>query len=76
MDGMVIAESRTTLRGRLVCERGPRGTDLASRGTEGSATVKPRGRLWLKNGSRVRLEPPHTNHVWSYDFVSAKTYVE
>ena len=35
---------------------------------------KPRGRLWLTDGSCVRLSPEHTNHVWSYDFVSAKTH--
>ncbi|HEU5400133.1 MAG TPA: IS3 family transposase [Terriglobales bacterium] len=35
---------------------------------------KPRGRLWCNDGSCVRLRPEHTNHVWSYDFVSAKTY--
>ena len=34
---------------------------------------KPRGRL-LIDGSCVRLRPEHTNHVWSYDFVSAKTH--
>jgi putative transposase len=35
---------------------------------------KPRGRLWFNDGSCVRLRPQHVNHVWSYDFVSAKTY--
>jgi transposase InsO family protein len=35
---------------------------------------KPRGRLWFNDGSCVRLRPTHVNHVWSYDFVSAKTY--
>jgi transposase InsO family protein len=35
---------------------------------------KPRGRLWLNDGSCVRLRPEHANHVWSYDFVSTKTY--
>jgi putative transposase len=29
---------------------------------------KPRGRLWLNDGSCVRLRPTHQNHVWSYDF--------
>ena len=28
-----------------------------------------RGRLWLADGSCVRLRPKHRNHVWSYDFV-------
>jgi putative transposase len=35
---------------------------------------KPRERLWLNDGSRVRLRPERPNHVWSYDFVSAKTH--
>jgi hypothetical protein len=37
---------------------------------------KPKGRLWLNDGSCVRLRPEHVNHVWSYDFVSAKTHDE
>jgi putative transposase len=28
-----------------------------------------RGRLWLNDGSCVRLRPEHRDHVWSYDFV-------
>lgn len=28
-----------------------------------------KGRLWLTDGSCVRLRPRHRNHVWSYDFV-------
>ena len=35
---------------------------------------KPRGRLWLNDGSCVRLRPEQANHVWSYDFVSACTH--
>ena len=35
---------------------------------------KPRGRLWLNDGSCVRLRPEHENHVWSYDFVRASTH--
>ena len=33
-----------------------------------------RGRLWLNDGSCVRLRPERANHVWSYDFVSARTH--
>ena len=29
----------------------------------------PRGRLWLNDGSCMRLRATHPNHVWSYDFV-------
>jgi transposase InsO family protein len=32
-----------------------------------------RGRLWLNDGSCVRLRPQHKDHVWSYDFVAART---
>jgi transposase InsO family protein len=35
---------------------------------------KPRRRLWLNDGSCMRLRPSHRNHVWSYDFVSAMTH--
>jgi putative transposase len=35
---------------------------------------KPRGRLWLNDGSCVRLRPMHRNHVWSYNFVSVRTH--
>ena len=33
-----------------------------------------RRRLWLNDGSCVRLRPEHPNHVWSYDFVMDRTY--
>lgn len=32
-----------------------------------------RGRLWLNDGSCVRLRPLHRDHVWSYDFVADRT---
>lgn len=32
-----------------------------------------RGRLWLNDGSCVRLRPEHRNHVWSYDFMMGRT---
>jgi transposase InsO family protein len=35
---------------------------------------KPRARLWLNDGSCVRLRPERRNHVWSYDFVEAQTH--
>lgn len=28
-----------------------------------------RGRLWLADGSCIRLRPERANHVWAYDFV-------
>ncbi len=33
-----------------------------------------RGRLWLADGSCIRLRPEHRNHVWAYDFVSETTH--
>lgn len=33
-----------------------------------------RGRLWLNDGSCVRLRPEHPNHVWAYDFVQDRTH--
>jgi putative transposase len=35
---------------------------------------RPRGRLWLNDGSCVRLRPERPNHVWAYDFVKAMTH--
>jgi transposase InsO family protein len=32
-----------------------------------------RARLWLNDGSCVRLRPQYRNHVWSYDFVMDRT---
>jgi len=32
-----------------------------------------RERLWLNDGSCIRLRPEHKNHVWSYDFVIEHT---
>jgi transposase InsO family protein len=33
-----------------------------------------RSRLWLNDGSCLRLRPEFPNHVWSYDFVEARTH--
>jgi len=33
-----------------------------------------RRRLWLNDGSCVRLRPQHRNHVWTYDFVFHRTH--
>jgi putative transposase len=32
-----------------------------------------RGRLWLNDGSCLRLRPERANHVWAYDFVEDRT---
>ena len=33
-----------------------------------------RGRLWLADGSCIRLRPEYRDHVWSYDFVEDRTH--
>jgi transposase InsO family protein len=33
-----------------------------------------RGRLWLNDGSCLRLRPERPNHVWAYDFVADRTH--
>jgi len=32
-----------------------------------------RGRLWLNDGSCIRLRPQYPHHVWAYDFVADLT---
>ena len=34
-----------------------------------------RGRLWLGDGSLIRLRPEHVDHVWAYDFVACRTHL-
>jgi len=33
-----------------------------------------RSRLWLNDGSCIRLRPRHPHHVWSYDFMQDRTH--
>lgn len=33
-----------------------------------------RSRLWLNDGSCIRLRPQYANHVWSYDFMQDRTH--
>ena len=33
-----------------------------------------RGRLWLSDGSFIRLRPLWPSHVWAYDFVATRTH--
>jgi len=37
------------------------------------ARQSKRGRLWLNEGSCIRLRPEYPNHVWAYDFVADRT---
>ena len=39
----------------------------------GAYLIRPSSGLWLTDGSCVRLRPEHPGHVWSYDFVKART---
>ena len=32
-----------------------------------------RGRLWLNDGSCMRLRPAWKNHIWPYDFMQIRT---
>ena len=42
-------------------------------GLKGPAKPPRRARLWLNDGSGIRLRPEYPNHVWSYDFVEDRT---
>jgi putative transposase len=42
-------------------------------GVKVSSKQPKRGRLWLNDGSCVRLRPQWRNHVWAYDFVLMRT---
>ena len=46
---------------------------LATRGAQGADQATERGRLWLDDGSCIRLRPEHRDHVWSYDFVEDRS---
>ena len=55
------------------------GTDRVQRiwrreGLKVPSKQRPRSRLWLNDGSCIRLRPERRNHVWSYDFVEAQTH--
>src|SRR5690606_27076510 len=53
---------------------------LASTGGSNRAVTKvpakqpKKGRLWLADGSCIRLRAERPNHVWSYDFVEDRTH--
>ena len=55
------------------------GTDRVQRiwrreGLKVPSKQRPRSRLWLNDGSCIRLRPERRNDVWSYDFVEAQTH--
>lgn len=45
-----------------------------ARGSRSRRSNDRASRLWLNDGSCVRLRPLHRNHVWSFDFVQAQTH--
>jgi transposase InsO family protein len=57
--------------GRSACRRW---SALAAGGSQGSKRQPKRRRLWLGDGSCIRLRPRHRGHVWSYDFVEDQTH--
>ncbi len=45
-----------------------------SEGLKVPAKQRKRGRLYLHDGSCIRIQPCWENHVWSYDFVSGRLH--
>ena len=45
-----------------------------ARRAEGAGPAAERGRLWLGDGSCIRLRPERRDHVWTYDFVEERTH--
>ena len=43
-------------------------------GLKGPPRQPKRGRLWLADGSCIRLRPERADHVWSYGFVEDRTH--
>src|SRR5215831_17949319 len=65
---------RTPAPGGLDNQRQAGRAYLATRGAEGPPKAAKRGRLWLTDGSCIRLRPEQRNHVWSHDFVEDRTH--
>ena len=55
------------------CEPQESRADLATGRAEGAGQAAQERRLWLNDGSCVRLRPQGPNHVWAYDFVLVRT---
>lgn len=47
---------------------------MAAGRLESTGQTTQAGRLWLNDGSCLRLKPEFTGHVWSYDFVLERTH--
>ena len=50
------------------------GADLEQEGLKVPKKQPRRGRLWLRDGSCIRLRPLYRHHVWAYDFVADRTH--
>ena len=69
----ISQDHRAAEDGRVAGGQGSSAAHLAAGRVEGSRPKqRPRGRLWLNDGSCIRLRPQHRNHVWSYDFVERR----
>ena len=51
----------------------PKGRIWRREGLQVPKKQPPRRRLWLTDGSCVRLRAEHPNHVWAYDFMATRT---
>ncbi len=72
---MATARSAALLKAAGVArQRQARRADLAARGPEGPGQTAQAGAIWDNDGSCLRLRPECRNHVWSYDFVEARTH--
>ena len=77
MADMVYRRITALLRTEGWHERQAGPAHLAAGGAEGPGWTQKqpkRGRLWLNDGSCIRLRPSWPNHVWSYDFVMDRTH--
>src|SRR4026207_1562933 len=68
-----VAGQRVAARGWLVNDK--RVERIWRReGLKVPAKQPKRARLWLNDGSCIRLRAERPNHVWSYDFVEERTH--
>src|SRR5437667_12828190 len=67
-------DRRVSASGWLAGQRQAGRADLAARRLKVPARQPKRARLWLNDGSCIRLRAERRNHVWSYDFVEDRTH--
>jgi putative transposase len=71
--GIMVGKDRVQLRA-LVRHRSEDHGERRREGLRVPQKQPKRSRLWLNDGSCIRLRPEHPNHVWSFDFVEAATH--